>query len=95
MGLRRSTSNALVLCQYQPTPGHHGSVLAFYARIADIAVGVIYCLLIDLIWPWSVSYLAPPGKVERILYRPMRCCETMVKSLPALVRLQMSFFCLT
>ncbi|KAK9816005.1 hypothetical protein WJX74_009869 [Apatococcus lobatus] len=52
------TSNALVLCQYVPTPGHHGSVLQFYARIADIAVGVIYCILIDLIWPWYTSSAA-------------------------------------
>ncbi|KAK9862353.1 hypothetical protein WJX84_000490, partial [Apatococcus fuscideae] len=55
------TSNALVLCQYQPVPGHTGTVLSFYSRIVDIVVGVVYCLLLDLIWPWYTSSAALEG----------------------------------
>ena len=38
----------------RPIPGNHGSLTLFYARITDIAVGVIIVLLFDLVMPWFV-----------------------------------------
>ena len=35
-----------------PAPGHHGNVRQFYARIANIVVGVLVVLFIDLTCPW-------------------------------------------
>ncbi|BDA49628.1 hypothetical protein COCOBI_14-2480 [Coccomyxa sp. Obi] len=59
--------HSLILCQYRPVPGHHGSVQQFYARIVNIVVGVLIVLAIDLTCPWytSVAALETLGKAYR------------------------------
>lgn len=48
----------------RPIPGNHGSLTLFYARITDIAVGVIIVLLFDLVMPWSVIIPTRPSITE-------------------------------
>ncbi|DBA89188.1 TPA: hypothetical protein ACH3X1_016339 [Trebouxia sp. C0004] len=46
------TSAVVMLAQYNPAPGSHGSVKFLYARIADIFMGVIITSLFTLVLPW-------------------------------------------
>ena len=48
------TCYSLILCQYvaPPPPGFHGTVRILYDRLADVAIGVVAVLLLDLILPW-------------------------------------------
>ncbi|KAK9904804.1 hypothetical protein WJX75_002805 [Coccomyxa subellipsoidea] len=69
--------HSLIFCQYRraihsstiesPAPGHHGNVRQFYARIANIVVGVLVVLFIDLTCPWytSVAALETLGRAYR------------------------------
>lgn len=41
-----------VLLQFSTTPGSHGSVKFFYARIADISMGVTLTSAFTVIMPW-------------------------------------------
>ena len=50
--LGHGTSEQAVLLQYSTTPGSHGSVKFFYARIADISMGVTLTSLFTLVMPW-------------------------------------------
>ena len=42
----------VLLLQYTSSPGNHGSVKFFYARIADICMGVTITSIFTLIKPW-------------------------------------------
>ncbi|KAL0043113.1 hypothetical protein WJX79_009702 [Trebouxia sp. C0005] len=46
------TSAVVMLAQYNPAPGSHGSVKFLYARIADIFMGTIITSLFTLVLPW-------------------------------------------
>ena len=50
----------------RPVAGNHGSLILYYARITDIAVGVCVVLLFDLVMPWCAL------RVTMILPRPPR-----------------------
>lgn len=41
------TTEAVILCQYRPDapPGYHGTLEYYYARIADVAIGLAVCLV--------------------------------------------------
>ena len=48
------TADAIVLCQYSPRAGRHGTAKYFYARCASIGVGVVFVALVGMILPWYV-----------------------------------------
>lgn len=52
------TTEAVILCQYQPNapPGYHGTAKYFYARVVDIAIGLVLVMVVDLAFlPWYSS----------------------------------------
>lgn len=51
------TAYSIILCQYRPLPGFHGTVRIFYDRLVDVAIGVVVVLLLDLILPWCAPAL--------------------------------------
>lgn len=47
-----SQEHSALLLQYNSSPGNHGSVKFFYARIADICMGVAITSIFTLVKPW-------------------------------------------
>lgn len=43
--------NAMILDQYSPVPGSHGSVDYFVARVAEYAIGVGFAWLLQFLFP--------------------------------------------
>ncbi|KAL3160682.1 hypothetical protein ABBQ32_010593 [Trebouxia sp. C0010 RCD-2024] len=46
------TSAVVMLAQYNSTPGNHGSVKFFYARILDIFLGTVITAIFSFVLPW-------------------------------------------
>lgn len=60
MFLTLITTEAVILCQYQPNapPGYHGTVKYFYARVVDIAIGLVIVMVRD----WRLR--VPPNNLH-------------------------------